>query len=30
MTDDCECGRKGKYFSIIGRVLVQKKSCSDA
>ncbi|WP_440938076.1 LuxE/PaaK family acyltransferase [Candidatus Pelagibacter sp.] len=29
--DDCECGRKGKYFSIIGRVPgTEKRGCSDA
>lgn len=29
--DDCKCGRKGKYFSIIGRVPdAEKRGCSDA
>ena len=28
--DDCKCGRKGKYFSIIGRVPgTEKRGCSD-
>tara|TARA_Y100000590_G_scaffold355974_1_gene409975 strand:- start:51 stop:209 length:159 start_codon:yes stop_codon:yes gene_type:complete len=28
--DNCKCGRKGKYFSIMGRVAgTQLRGCSD-
>ncbi len=30
-TDNCKCGRKGKYFSVLGRVPgTEKRGCSDA
>ena len=29
--DNCKCGRKGKYFSVLGRVPgTEKRGCSDA